>query len=90
MGIVEMEPTTDNFIFGGRKSFNVRENHRWVVRSIKDPLEEIGRSKDGIEAVKHKSKEIWGFQFHPETYVEGNEGYLIFDRLIEYFNKKNN
>ena len=46
------------------KEFEVYESHRWIITKNRF-LKSIAKSKDGIEAVKHPEKNIWGVQFHP-------------------------
>lgn len=47
--------------------FEVNSFHSQACRTIKDPLEIIAQSEDGvIEAVRHKDKRILGTMWHPE------------------------
>lgn len=82
-GIVDIIVTHNDPIFDKNKYYNVMENHRWVVTKIKEPLVELAISKDGIEALKHKEKPIYGFQFHPEIVSPKNSGIEIFYRLLK-------
>lgn len=62
---------------------NVFENHKWTVENVTNPLEKILSSDDGVEFIKHKTKPIWGVQFHPEADKEfGTNGKTIFDEFI--------
>ncbi len=81
-GLVEIVAITNDKIFAKYKMFKVAENHRWVVTKIAEPLKELAISKDGIEVIKHTSKPIYGFQFHPEIVTPVNTGRDIFDNVI--------
>ena len=51
------------------KKFKVMRYHSLYVDNIPEELEVTARSEDGIAmAVKHKSKNIFGIQFHPESF----------------------
>ena len=68
-GIISIELISRDKLFKSfPKEFNVYESHRWVVPKNKF-LISLAKSKDGIEAVKHPKKEIYGVQFHPEVFV---------------------
>ena len=51
------------------KKFKVMRYHSLYVENIPEELEVTARSEDGIVmAVEHKSKNIFGIQFHPESF----------------------
>jgi len=51
------------------KKFKVMRYHSLYVENIPEELEVTARSEDGIAmAVEHKSKNIFGIQFHPESF----------------------
>ena len=41
--------------------------HRDSVETVGEELEVVGKSGDIVAAVQHKSKHIYGVQFHPEV-----------------------
>ena len=50
------------------KKFKVMRYHSLYVNNIPEELEVTARSEDGVAmAVEHKSKNIFGIQFHPES-----------------------
>ena len=50
------------------KKFKVMRYHSLYVDDIPEDLEVTAKSEDGVAmAVKHKSKNIFGIQFHPES-----------------------
>ncbi len=71
------------------KRFKVYEAHKWIVSENKF-LETLALSKDGVEAVKHPRKEIYGVQFHPEIFVKNSHTKRIFKNFIEIVNLTNN
>jgi GMP synthase-like glutamine amidotransferase len=81
-GILDIQITKPDEIFVNIPNFQVFESHRWV---IKDPVDEfivLACSKDGIEAIKHKTKSIYAVQFHPEMFVEKTCGNEIFHNFL--------
>ena len=51
------------------KKFKVMRYHSLYVDNIPEELEVTARSEDGVAmAVEHKSKNIFGIQFHPESF----------------------
>lgn len=81
--IIEIEITSNNRLFSGLPNFKVYEAHRWVIEKTPSELIELARSSDGVEVVKHRSKNIYGFQFHPEMFVDETCGDEIFGNLVE-------
>src|SRR5690348_3675196 len=65
-GIQEIEILQDNSVFNGRKNFQVYEAHQWAVKKLPSSLVGIAQSKDGYEIIRHATKPLFGFQFHPE------------------------
>jgi anthranilate/para-aminobenzoate synthase component II len=41
------------------------------------------RSKDGIEAIKHRTRPIYGVQFQPEKFIEPTCGRDIFNNFLK-------
>jgi anthranilate/para-aminobenzoate synthase component II len=42
----------------------------------------LATSKDGIEAIKHRTKPIYGVQFHPSL-LSDNEGYKTLENFLK-------
>ncbi len=76
-GIVDVKVNKHDDIFGGLNSFKVFESHKYFVDT---PVEliELARSSFNIEVIKHASRPIYGFQFHPEVRDPENNGSTIF------------
>lgn len=81
-GILDIQVIEPDEIFSNIPSFSVFENHRWVVREPGEELIVLAKSKDGIEAVKHKTRSIYGVQFHPEMFVDKTCGDEIFHNFL--------
>lgn len=81
-GIIEIEVIEPDEIFLNIKKFNVFESHRWIIKETGDSLEPLAKSKDGIEAIKHKILPIYGVRFHPEMFTEITCGDEIFYNFL--------
>lgn len=87
-GIIDITVVEPDPIFKNLPNFQVFESHRWVVKESSSELIPLARSKDGVEAVKHRSKPIYAVQFHPEMFVEktcGDEIFFNFLHLIQIY-----
>ncbi len=56
---------------------------RWRITELPDVLECWCASNEGVEVFKHKTKPIYGMQFHPERYTGKNHGRQIFAKILE-------
>lgn len=81
-GIIDIEVVCHDPIFQNISDFKVFESHRWVVKESPNELTALAKSKDGIEAVKHKKRPIYGVQFHPEIFIDTTCGDEIFYNFI--------
>lgn len=63
-GVLQIKVTQANNLFS---NLAVYESHRWAIKSLPASMEELARSKDGVEAFCHKSRPLFGLQFHPEA-----------------------
>ena len=87
-GFIEIKTTLENDIFSNLLNPRVYESHKWVAKKEPKDFILLATSIDGVEAIKHKSKDIYGFQFHPEMFVNETSGDEI---LFSVINKiKNN
>lgn len=66
-------------------SLLVAESHRQELTRVPDEFEHLARSETSkIEAMVHRSKPIWGVQFHPErSSDEHPHGKIILRNLLE-------
>lgn len=78
-------------IFGINKNpFNIRyhgekvfASHRWRITDLPEELIGLAASGDGIEIFKHRTRPLYGLQFHPERRAERNNGARIFRQIVE-------
>ena len=82
-GLINVEVLNQDDIFKNMKEFEAFVSHKWHVRNVQDPLIILAKSGETIEAVRHKTKPIYGFQFHPESAFEGNMGAEILRNLLK-------
>lgn len=81
-GIKEILITKKYDFIPSTNSFKVYEAHHWSITKLGRILLGLAKSKNGFEIIKHKNKNIYGFQFHPEMLVEKTLGDEIFNSLI--------
>ena len=85
-GEIEIKIINNNTVLKNITSLKVYESHRWIAESLPKELIPLAKSKDGIEIVKHITRFIYGFQFHPEIIVD-KKGLKIFENLLELASK---
>ncbi len=70
VGNKEITITKDDDVIGKKGKMSIYKNHKYAVTELPSELEVIAESKVGrktiIEAFKHKTKNIYGIQGHPE------------------------
>lgn len=81
-GIKEIEVLYNNF-FALPSPILVYEAHHWAIKRLGRKLMAIAKSETGFEIIKHKSKNIYGFQFHPEMLTDKLVGGDIFNLVIK-------
>ena len=83
-GLAEITIDKDDEIFAGiPKKTTVWESHNDEVSKISDELELLAHSETcEFEAIKHKTRPIYGLQFHPEV-QHTQHGKLIFRNFLD-------
>ena len=61
---------------------NVYDSHRFSIAKVSSDVEVLATSIDGIEMIRHKTKSIFGMQFHPEVRLGDNDGVKIFLEIL--------
>lgn len=75
---------TDRIDFDGRR-FEVARYHSLYMSLVADCFKVISANRDGIPmAIRHISKPMIGYQFHPESFMTADGGYFI-DYAIRSF-----
>ncbi|MBZ9571308.1 GMP synthase subunit A [Methanobrevibacter sp. TMH8] len=81
---IEIDIIKDDILFNGIESpMKVWTSHKDEVKTLPDDFEILAKSNIcDIEAMKHKKKNIYGIQFHPEVH-HTPDGELIFKNFYE-------
>ena len=82
-GMLDMDAITHDPVFSGVKHFRVHENHRWVAKDLPPELVPLAVSRDGVEIIRHITKPIYGFQFHPELVEDCDDGRQLFENATK-------
>lgn len=82
-GLKDIEILKTDRLFTGIANFKVYESHKWAITKLSDSLEGLARSVSGYEVIKHRTKPIFGFQFHPEMFEDKSCGDEIFNNLFQ-------
>ena len=69
-------------IMGGAQEAQVFQSNHWILTEVGPELEVIAASDEGAEIIRHRSKPIYGIQFHPERTRGKNDGPKIFKRIL--------
>lgn len=78
------------YLFEGFPSeINVFESHSLFIKDLPKLFEITATSdKDRIESIRHKTKPIFGVQFHPEESDMGEKLFSNFIKICKEYNKK--
>lgn len=63
--------------------FQVFENHRREIKTLPPDFMKLALSGSGIEIIRHRNKQIYGVQFHPEMFPKKTDGTKIFKILLK-------
>ncbi|OHA84051.1 MAG: hypothetical protein A2937_02555 [Candidatus Yonathbacteria bacterium RIFCSPLOWO2_01_FULL_47_33b] len=66
----------------------VYEGHHWIIDETPKDFEVIAVSQDGPEIIRHTTRPIYGFQFHPENLIDQTAGDEMFMNLFTKFTQK--
>jgi len=79
-GMKEIQIT--DLILYKRPQVKVYENHQWRITRLSEDFDVLAKSESGPEIIKHKTKSIYGFQFHPENCIDVSAGYELFGEIF--------
>ncbi|HVS78958.1 MAG TPA: hypothetical protein VHD84_01555 [Candidatus Saccharimonadales bacterium] len=71
------------FDFFGYEGAKVWASQRWRITDMPEELDCWCASAEGVEVFKHRTKPIYGLQFHPEHHTKNDDGRKIFEKIIE-------
>ena len=86
-GMVDVNVSIPDPLFGNSKHFQVYENHRWLITDVPSQLTALAYSSHGIEALRHVSRPIYGLQFNPEKCDDRVCGEKILSNYFELLEK---
>lgn len=66
-----------------KKDYKVFEAHKYAITSLWKELQWVAKSKYGYEIIRHTSRPIWWFQFHPEVDMVHTGGRKIVQEIME-------
>ncbi len=83
--VVDIPITKSNEDLGLQEGESLRayKSHGWVVTAPPDNFESLLESDTGIDIMRHKTRPIWGFQFHPEVLQDGSNAHNVLNALLE-------
>lgn len=64
------------------QDLQVYENHRYAVSNVSAPLRVLASSETGVEVIQHEFKPVYAMQFHPEVFVDEQQGDEYFKQLV--------
>ncbi len=80
---ISIHTTQESALFLEKKHFLVYDAHRWIIERVPKEFDILATSDHGPEIIKHKTRPLYGFQFHPEKMHEQTDGYILFHNLLK-------
>jgi GMP synthase-like glutamine amidotransferase len=78
--VLDLEWLVSSPISESFSSIKIQEHHRWRIKNLSNNIIALAQSIDGVEIIKHQSKPIYGFQFHPE--LNDSVSPAVFTKMI--------
>ncbi|MCC7289057.1 gamma-glutamyl-gamma-aminobutyrate hydrolase family protein [bacterium] len=82
-GLSDIVTIRHSAVMGDLQEATVFQSNRWIITDLPDDLICIAASDEGAEVIRHRSKPLYGVQFHPERRVGKNDGAKIFNNILK-------
>lgn len=66
-----------------KRDYKVFEAHKYAITTLWKEIKGIAKSKYGYEIIKHKTKPIRWFQFHPEADIQHTQWNKILKEILD-------
>ena len=83
-GLFPIVAIRENDFMAGEEEAMVYQSNHWIITELPEELVCIAASGEGAEIIQHRTKPIWGVQFHPEREKVGSDGRKIFNRILKH------
>lgn len=70
-------------LFQGTDPIRVDDVSRWAIDELPKVLQVLARSDLGIEAVKHKTRPLYGFQLFAENFAYPSDGAMVYSNVLD-------
>lgn len=87
-GLFPIVAIRENDFMAGDEEAMVYQSNHWIITELPDELICIAASGEGAEIIQHRTRPIWGVQFHPEREKVGSDGRLIFNRILKHIKQE--
>lgn len=88
VGAGKAVPTADGAkLFQGSDPILLNPAQRWNVDELPRELVVLARSETGIEAIRHKTRPVYGLQLAPEDFKYPSDAKLVYRNIFDQFEK---
>lgn len=87
-GLFPIVAIRENDFMAGEEEAMVYQSNHWIITELPEELVCIAASGEGAEIIQHRTRPIWGMQFHPEREKVGSDGRLIFNRILKHIKQQ--
>ena len=84
----KLTPSDDGAkLFQGTDPLVVSDAPRWNVDDLPKALVVLASSESGVEAVRHKTKPVYGLQLLPADFKYGSDAKMVYQNILETFRR---